>query len=315
VKTETVAFLARLLCYGVFASGSLLLFFEKIRILRAKFRMRKRLPNGPDRARFFSDKEAWLRGVLAASLGRPVSPWIFLSLLLTLFLLVLLLCIRFFVPIQALFCSLMAAGLPCLMLFIRLVTVRQKGSYEGERLVNGLLRRYRSSHCNICEAMERLLAEEKELHVTGKLLFSLLLRLRASGDRENIKRAGEEFAFALGTNWGRMLAHNISEAAGKGTDISLALEDIQIQLREAKSAAEERKRLNGESLRMTCVLVPVLYLATVFLSVWYLELPFASFLKNQFATREGLVFFLLIAFLFVGDLGFLTLLVKQKYDY
>ncbi len=216
---------------------------------------------------------------------------------------------------MSLFVALSAAALPCILIWIRLMAARQKGSYEGEALVSTLLRQYRISNFNIAEAIEMLLGGQTDLKVTRKLLFALLIKLRAAGDPGKIRMACEEFAFALGTNWARMLAHNISEAASKGTNVSLALEDVQIQLREARAAAEERKRLNGEALRMTTLLVPILYLATAVMAVWYLELPLARFWENQFETREGLVFFLLISFFFAADMGFLTLIVKQKYDY
>jgi hypothetical protein len=51
------------------------------------------------------------------------------------------------------------------------------------------------------------------------------------------------------------------------------------------------------------------------MAIGYLDLPIARFWDNQFGTREGLIFFLLIAFLFVLNNGLLTLIVKQKYDY
>ena len=53
-----------------------------------------------------------------------------------------------------------------------------------------------------------------------------------------------------------MLAHDIYLAATKGTNIALAVEDILIQLREARTRAEERKRLNSEAIRMTFYMVP-----------------------------------------------------------
>ena len=47
----------------------------------------------------------------------------------------------------------------------------------------------------------------------------------------------------------------IEISATRGTDVSLALIDVIEQLKTAKKMAEERKRLNGESMRMTVILV------------------------------------------------------------
>ena len=302
-------------CYATLFLGIIFVSYERIQLFLARLRMRHRLRSRSAEYRETIAAELWLRAVLSSSIGRAVSPSFFLGGLCALFLILFVLCFKTFTLVMSIRVSLAAVSLPCLLLFIKASTMQQKGSQEGEYLLSNLLRYYRISNFNICEAIERTLQEESELRITRKHLFSLLLQLRASGDKSKMKNACDEFSYLLGTNWGRMLAHNIAEAAVKGSNVSLALEDIQIQLREARTAAEERKRLNGESLRMTCLLVPILYLVTVAMSLWYLELPLFHFFKNQFGTREGLVFFLLISFLFVADQGFLTLVLKQKYDY
>ena len=99
----------------------------------------------------------------------------------------------------------------------------------------------------------------KGTKITGKLLFKLLLELRNTGNPQMIKEATERFAYGINTSWSRMLANCIRISAESGINVALALEDIQIQLREARLLFEERKRLNSESARMVVFLAPVMY--------------------------------------------------------
>ncbi len=208
-----------------------------------------------------------------------------------------------------------AASLPCLLLRLRLADLRRRSSFEGEALLSELLRQYRGCGCNVFEALERSVAEGTGIRHSRKLLYSLLLELRASGSPERVRAATERFAYRIDTNWSRMLAHSIRLAAEKGSNISLSLEDVLIQLREARALAEERKRLNSESVRMVCVLLPLLYASTVFLAVRYLDVPPGRLLANQFGTPEGLLFFLLILALFLLNLALLALVNGQKFDF
>ena len=112
-----------------------------------------------------------------------------------------------------------------------------------------------------------------------------------------------------------MLGNNIQLAAIKGMDISNALEDILIQLRAAAVQAEERKRLNAEAVRMTIFMVPFMYLATIFMSVKYLDLSFGDFIKNQFHTSQGFMLLLLTIFLFLINLMLIEIINNQSFDY
>ena len=315
MNQETGIALIGLLLYFAIFCGVLLLYYEKIRIGIARFRMYHRLEARKAQNRKRGESNSRLARALSATTGKRVAPSLFLVVCGMLFLSTAVLCRGTLTPLFAFLASVAAALTPVLFLWIRLETLRKKGSYEGETLLCEFLRQYRISERNVCDSIEMVIEVQNELPVTGKLLFGLLLKLRATGDPLKIKMATDDFAFALGTNWSRMFAHNLCTAAVHGTDISLAAEDILIQLREARAAAEERKRLNSEAARMTCFLVPALYAATVFMAIRYLELPLSRFLENQFASPEGLLFFLLIALLFLVNLGLLTLVVRQKYDY
>ena len=119
----------------------------------------------------------------------------------------------------------------------------------------------------------------------------------------------------MGTVWGHMLAVCIRMAARNGTDISAGLADIAEQLKAANARAEERRRMNSESLRMTMFLIPLLYVGTILLSIFYLDLAPGEYLRNQFGTAEGILFFLFIVFLMFLNLVILRAVSNTRIDY
>nr|MCR4804176.1 hypothetical protein [Clostridia bacterium] len=151
--------------------------------------------------------------------------------------------------------------------------------------------------------------------VCKRHLYRLLLRLRSSGSPEEIREYTDQFSFALGTVWGHMLAVCIRMAASGGTDISAGLSDISDQLKNANARAEERKRLNSESFRMTLFLVPLLYAGTLLISVSYLDVSPLQLLRNQFGTPEGILFFLFIVFLMLANILILRAVSNTRIDY
>ncbi len=211
-----------------------------------------------------------------------------------------------------------SAGLVLMMqmaLYIRANGIRRKGSYEGEKLVTELLREYRINDLNIFSAIEKLVLSGETHRINRKHLKILLYEIRSTGSGEVIRRKTDEFARAVDTNWGRMLAYNIYIAATKGLDVSPALEDILVQLRDAKSSAEERKRQNNETVKMVYVMIPALYAATLFMAANFLDMPFLKFLKNQFTSGAGLMLFYFIVFLFVINMALVNLVLSRKLDY
>ncbi|MDR1028433.1 MAG: hypothetical protein LBL63_03325, partial [Clostridiales Family XIII bacterium] len=87
---------------------------------------------------------------------------------------------------------------------------------------------------NIFDTIEGTIRTGSGVKITGKLLSNMLLEIRNTGNRERIRRATEAFAYGVNTNWSRMLAYHIGAAAVSGCDISLAIEDILVQLRESR---------------------------------------------------------------------------------
>lgn len=207
------------------------------------------------------------------------------------------------------------AAIPYLLLRIRLETIRRKGSFEGEILISNFLNQYRVSNFNIYEALEKVVLESKNTKITNKLILQMLLELRGTANPKEIKRATEKFNHVVNTNWARMFSYNVRLGAEKGINVSLAIEDILIQLREARMLYEERKRLNSEAVRIVIYLIPILYLFTLLLSVRYIGINLNTYIHNQFFTKEGFILLMLSATMFLTNIALIEIVGKQKFDF
>ncbi|HWQ78291.1 MAG TPA: hypothetical protein VN381_05720, partial [Anaerovoracaceae bacterium] len=301
--------------YLVFLSGTWLVCSEDLKSCWAKFRMKNRLKARKKALKPDTALERHLRKVLSISLKKPVAPKTFIWYTAAVFTLILLTGLHTVAMHSAVAMAALTASLPYLLLRVRVETIRRKSSYEGEKLIAEFLCQYRISGLNIYKAMEQVILVSEGTKITGKLLFKLLLELRNTGNPQVIKEATERFAYGINTGWSRMLANCIRIAAESGVNVVLALEDIQIQLREARELFEERKRLNSESARMVIFLAPVMYLGTVVMSVKYLDIPVGKFLKNQFYTEQGFLLILLIVFLFLINIALIEIINNQRFDY
>lgn len=223
--------------------------------------------------------------------------------------------IRYMNGAYALCGSLMLGLMPFILLRTRLEHIRNKGSLEGETFVAELLGKYRVCRGNLDRALELLTEEKDKDTVCRKLVSRVLARMRETGRKENLRECGSSFAYAVNTNWADMLAYNMGLAAAENVDITSALEDILMQLREARSISEERKRLNSEAGKLVIFMVPFTYALTSFFSAKYLGLGLSGFLRNQFHTVEGVFFFFTIIFMFAANLLLLSLVRHRRFDY
>ncbi|MDR1797470.1 MAG: hypothetical protein LBR44_08560 [Clostridiales Family XIII bacterium] len=281
-------------------------------LLRARRRLRPdRAPGAsPDAALF-----AHLDRLLAVSLKGKLSPTAFLVLSTVLFF-TCFICSAASLPIGAsLVTGFAFSGMPYLYLRMRLERLRRAGSFEGEKLLSAFLTNYLVTGGNIYATIERVLACCPHLPVTSALLRPLLLTLRSTGDPDRVREAVRRFAFGVGTSWSGMLAHIIASAATHGADMTCAIEDLLAQLREARVLAEERKRINGESVRMAAWLTPGLYAGSVLCGTAWMGLTPARFLHNQFLTAGGFAFFSVGLFLFLLNRVLLEALTNRKLDY
>lgn len=215
----------------------------------------------------------------------------------------------------ALIAAFVFTAVPYLLMRIRLENIRRKSSYEGESFMAALLSSYRMSFGNIAEAVERLIDDENMPANCKRLLPDIIVNMRTSGNTDVLRDCAAGFAYAINTNWSRMTAYNIGMAAAFGLDISSALENILSQLKEARSFAEERKRLNSESVRLVIFMIPAAYLGTLLLSVQYLGTDLYTFLQNQFFTPQGFTLITVSLFLFLFNAALLSAVNNKQFDF
>ena len=312
--SEIIILSVTMMLYLIFAFGAFLLFADFIYSLIEKARMLRRLRTRENDMRG-GEAERWLHRFLLTATGRRIATPVFVSLILIIFISVFLAGYRTTGLVTSFLLASSSALLPFLLLWMRICGIRRRGSHEAERLVSGFLREYRISKFNVYEAIEKVVIKPEGIKITAKLLSKLLYNLRSTGDPAFIKKATEEFAYSIRTNWSLMLAHDICMAAVKGTNISLAAEDILIQLREARTMVEERKRLNSEAAKMTFYMVPLIYLTTLFMAIKYLDITPERLIQNQFGTKEGIILFFFIAFFFIVNMALIQLVINQRFDY
>jgi hypothetical protein len=209
--------------------------------------------------------------------------------------------------------ALLAASVPIVSLVSKIKKQRDRSSREGLSYVNELYRQYVIGRKNIYTALEKTSGNSSEFPVSGHHTYLLLLRLRAAESRRASRRACSDFASALGSAWAKSVSFAIS-CACDGDDISEALLDIIRRLKDGLEEGEERKRLNGESVRMTVFLVPAMYVFTVFLSVSYLGMDMKKLMMNQFGSSTGIRFFALIVLLFLFNTSLLSLINGSPAD-
>lgn len=307
-------FAVNLVLYAAFLGGLFLLGEREFSALRKRIYLRKRL-NSADMQKKRGKAYEWLDRLLQAAIPKEVDTGSFMTFLVFLFVFIFILAVKNLKLVPALICAVMVTALPVLALVVRVEGSRTRGSREGISLVTEFYRQYRMKNLNVYEAIEATIDADGDFPNCRKQLYRLLLRLRASGSPAEIRQALDGFSYALGTTWGRMFATCLRMSVEKGADVSEGLEDIIGQLKNAASMAEDRKRLNSESARMTMFLVPALYAGTMLLAVYYLDVSPAKLVRNQFLTPEGFVFFLAIVILFAFNTILLRLVDDTRLDY
>lgn len=312
---DSIAILIEFFMGMTFVCGSLLLVGENIQEAWDRIRVMRRLAARKRELQSVRPWTHWYQQAILSTFGNRIRPFHFSCFAAVLFLVVSVIGSSSMGVGRVILAAGMISALPFLLLMIRFSSKRARASFEGEVLISELLRQYRMSNYNIFETLECIVAGTAELKETRSFLYRLLVSIRATGDTSTMKKAVDLFGYAIDTNWSRMVAHNIYIAAAKGTNVSLALEDILLQLREARVLVEERKRMNNEAVRMTYFMVPLLYLMTAVLSVKYLGVSTADYLSNQFGTKEGLILFFLVFFLFFLNVGLLGIVMDRKFDY
>lgn len=313
--TNTIFIMVKIGIYAVFLAGMFLLLKDVFYKYYIQIRMRNRLKTRRQMMKEETRLEKHLYQLVLITLKVRFSGKNYLFATFLIFTITMIVGMQSISLLWSFVLGGLMALLPYLLLRAKLETHRTKGSLEGEQLVAEFLSQYRINKYNIYMTIETVIAGGKNLKISSNLLFNLLLEIRNTGNADTIRRATDHFHYAIHTNWSRMLAYNIGLAAESGANVSLAFEDVLIQLREARTLAEERKRMNAEAGRMVMLLVPIMYLGTVFMSTKYLDLLPKEFLHNQLYTPQGFVLALSILILFIGNMALLEIVNNQRFDY
>lgn len=312
---DMLLFWVTFVLYAILISGIGILFYPYIRERQMKLKMRYRLVARRKELEGPGKLIAYLNNLTGIAFRGRIGGKTFLVITLSIFFLVSIVGIRNFQPGKTIFATLCMSALPYLLARIRIETIRRKSSFEGEVLISNFLSQYRICGFNIFETLEHAVINYKETKVSNRLLTRLMMELRVTSNPESIEGACERFSYGIHTNWGRMLAYNIGLAAGTGCNVSGALEDILVQLREARTLVEERKRLNAEAVRMTVYLIPFLYLGTILLSVYFMGISYREFLENQFFSEEGFSLFLTMGFMMLVNIVLIESINNQRFDF
>lgn len=312
---EAAALVIGGMLYSIAFGGYVLLFNEEIICLTRKFMVRNRLSAARKRYREIGALRMHLNRILQTTLDGRVGSSAFLWLCAILFIGVGMVALRSMVVFSAFLTASVAAMTPYFILRIKLEIIRKKSSYEGEAFIGNFLTVYRISNYNIFEAMEKIGKERQKTKNCSELVAKILIGVRSTANHAEINQAANKFAYSINTNWSRIFAYNIRLAIVGGSNISLALEDILIQLREAKAACEDRKRINAESARIVKFFIPALYILSVFMSIKHVGIPIERFIYNQVFTTQGFMLLTMSVFLFIMNLALIEFVNNQQFDY
>lgn len=301
--------------YCVAFCGYIMLFSEEIINLGRKFVIRGRLQAARKRYKDVGALRKHISRILLATVGGRIGSTAFLWFCGVLFLSVGAVAAKSMTLYAAFMTALLTALLPYFILRVKLEIIRKRGSFEGEAFIGNFLSAYRISNYNVFEAMEKAGKGKQKTKTCSELMVKILLEIRNTANHGEIGKAAGKFAYTINTNWGRIFAYNIELAVTSGTNISLALEDILIQLREAKAACEERKRINAEAARLVKFFIPVLYVTSAYMSVKHMGIPIERFLYNQVFTAQGFMMLTAAVFLFIMNLVLIEYVNNRQFDY
>lgn len=311
-KIDILVVVVAALCYF---AGNIIILYPTIKKLAFEYQNKFKEERAQRKSRKQeTDFNKDLRYMLTAAGGEKISAATFKTMTGFLFIIMLALTFRTVNPVMALFFSCLVGGIPFLILKMKITHLRNTASNEAEDLISDLLIQYRIAGFAIEEALEKVIAKNKDIPNTKPLLYRMLQTIRSTRNKQEIRDAVNMFSYTVGTNWAKMLSHNIYAAGVNSINISLSIEDILIQLRDARMLAEERKRINSESTRMFW-LIPLSYVGTIVASVVTMDMSVGQFFRNQFGSVIGIVFFIIVLVLSVVCYVLISMTKQQRFDF
>lgn len=205
--------------------------------------------------------------------------------------------------------------LPYIYLRFRYKSLQLTGSYEAVNLISELTNNYKISNFNMGEAIDKTIGSIKNSPFSKRALFHLSLKIKDHRSKEELQTAIDDFVATTGTEWATLLGMNIFESILNGTSVTIALDDILLNLKHVKDSIEKDRRSNYEAFTMVKFAVPVVYVLSVFTAVKFFGFTPGQFFYYQFNTGLGIKLFITITVLSVIGFWAMYILSKPKFDY
>jgi hypothetical protein len=220
-----------------------------------------------------------------------------------------------FGDIASIFISIIIVLMPFAFLFLKLMNLHYKGSYEGEILISEILNSYKMNSYNMVEAIDKCQRYLDEAPICKKALFSLSLKLKAYSTEAELKKALEDFNYAIGTNWVIMLSNNIYMAIQENIIITKGLEDLLDNAAQINEMLEQAKRDNLEGYAMIRFLAPAMVVLLAYTAMSQLSYNLSEVLNYQFISQTGIKYTIAISIMAFITHTIVTILSRQKFDF
>lgn len=240
--------------------------------------------------------------------------YIFFIVTIAFFLLTFLVTYKQIVISSSIIYSIIAAFIPYIYLQIKLRNIRVTSSFEAEGLITELINQYKINYFNMIEAIDKSIKFLNDYPYTKKALIRLSFGIKQSKNEDEIQEILKAFVYSIDTEWAIMLSNNIYLSITDGYNVVEALEDMIQELKDSKKALEDSKRNNNEGFTIVKVLVPIMYIGTIYIALEYFGFTIIKFFNYQFRNPMGLKFFLVMATLYIICITSIAFHKRQKFD-
>lgn len=206
--------------------------------------------------------------------------------------------------------------LPFIFLYIRLHQMRISTSYEGELMVTELLNNYRILNRRIDLAFDLTAQNLSKYPNSQKIISQLAKGIKDyQGSEEILLNIVQTFHFQVQTSWGQLLSNLIYNSVLHGDDITEGLKDILEDLKSLDNLNEKNKQTNIEGELMLKLLVPSVYLGTLYLVFSFFQFPLQKYINYQFRNPLGFQTFFLSMLFFTMTVLVYLIFKKPKNDF
>lgn len=203
---------------------------------------------------------------------------------------------------------------PYIFLRLQLKQIRIEGSYEADIFVNEFLNQYKLNNKNIYDAIDETIDKIKNAPIMKRQMFIMALKLKEYRNAEELEEIIKDFVYAINTEWIVLLANNIYISITDNINITIGLEDIQKEIKQAITDKEREKRINLESVTIVKFITPGLYIISMIVAKSVFNISFKQFFEYQINTPTGFNYFMIIVIMSILNSSILILLKKQKFD-